>query len=125
MIVSFHDTRARASILAGPSSYFVGGGLAGTQMRARSAPAADTADLGWEKQLLEAFNHSAPIARSLGMTLSFDPDKSAVVSLAYSTALTSAARPPRQTGAVHGGLYGVIADTAGEHAGSPNPNPKR
>ena len=60
------------------------------------------------------FNDEAPIARSLGMRLSFDQDKSAIVSLAPNGQLASAARPPRQAGMLHGGMYGVVADTAGE-----------
>jgi acyl-coenzyme A thioesterase PaaI-like protein len=36
-----------------------------------------------------------------------------VISLGYSAVLNSAARAPRQTGALHGGTYAVVADTAG------------
>jgi len=68
----------------------------------------------WEQNLLDTFNSGAPIARSLGMSLAFGEDKSAVVSLGHSAQLSSAARPPRQTGFLHGGMYGVVADTAGE-----------
>ena len=68
----------------------------------------------WEQNLLDTFNSGAPIARSLGMRLAFGEDKSAVVSLAHCAQLSSAARPPRQTGLLHGGMYGVVADTAGE-----------
>jgi acyl-coenzyme A thioesterase PaaI-like protein len=64
--------------------------------------------------LLNTFNDEAPIARALGMRLSFDQDKSAIVSLAPNGQLASAARPPRQAGMLHGGMYGVVADTAGE-----------
>jgi len=74
-------------------------------------------DMEWEKELLDTFNEIAPIANSLGLHLSFDADKTARISFAYNPELNSAARSPRQTGAVHGGMYGIVADTAGEAGG--------
>ena len=40
-----------------------------------------------------------------------------MISLGYSAVLNSAARAPRQTGALHGGTYAVVADTAGMGSG--------
>ena len=70
----------------------------------------------WELELLDMFNRVAPIASSLGVKLSFDADRRAVVSWPYNASLISASRPHRQTGTVHGGMYAVVADTAGEEA---------
>jgi len=70
-------------------------------------------DMEWEKELLDTFNETAPIAKSLGLHLSFDAEKTARISFAYNPELNSAGRSPRQSGGVHGGMYGIVADTAG------------
>ena len=59
---------------------------------------------------------SSHLRRGSSRRLSFDDDQSAVISLDYTGGLNSAARPPRQTGALHGGMYAVVADTAGMEA---------
>lgn len=53
------------------------------------------------------FNEVAPIARTLGMTLSFDDEGRAIVDLPYNPGLDHA------LGAVHGGVYATLLDTAG------------
>ena len=58
-------------------------------------------------RLLHMFNEVAPIARALGMRLSFTADGSAVVDLPYNPALDHAA------GGIHGGIYATLMDSAG------------
>jgi uncharacterized protein (TIGR00369 family) len=53
------------------------------------------------------FNEVAPIARTLGMTLSFDDRARAIVDLPYNPGLDHA------LGGVHGGIYATLLDTAG------------
>ena len=57
--------------------------------------------------LLRLFNEKAPIARHLGMRLSFTDGCNAVVDLAYSPDLDHA------MGGVHGGIYAAVLDSAG------------
>lgn len=57
--------------------------------------------------LLHMFNNVAPIARTLGMRLSFTAEGNAVVDLPYNPALDHGA------GGVHGGIYAVLMDSAG------------
>jgi len=58
-------------------------------------------------RLLHMFNEVAPIARTLGMRLSFTAEGSAVVDLPYNPGLDHAA------GGVHGGIYATLLDSAG------------
>lgn len=58
-------------------------------------------------ELLHMFNRVAPIARTLGMVLSFDDEGRAIVDLAYNPGLDHA------LGGVHGGVYATMLDTAG------------
>jgi uncharacterized protein (TIGR00369 family) len=58
-------------------------------------------------QLLHMFNEVAPIARYLGMTLSFTDEGRAVVDLPYNPNLDHA------LDGVHGGVYTTLLDTAG------------
>ena len=58
-------------------------------------------------RLLYMFNEVAPIARTLGMRLSFTAEGSAVVDLPYNPALDHGA------GGIHGGVYAVVMDSAG------------
>ncbi len=57
--------------------------------------------------LLHTFNEVAPIARTMGMRLSFTAEGSAVVELPYNPALDHAG------GGVHGGIYATLMDSAG------------
>jgi uncharacterized protein (TIGR00369 family) len=58
-------------------------------------------------RLLHMFNKVAPIARTMGMRLSFTAEGSAVVDLPYNPDLDHAA------GGVHGGVYATLLDSAG------------
>jgi uncharacterized protein (TIGR00369 family) len=58
-------------------------------------------------ELVHMFNQVAPIARTLGMRLSYNERAQAVVSLDYNPALDHA------LGGVHGGVYAILLDTAG------------
>ncbi|HSJ54007.1 MAG TPA: PaaI family thioesterase [Anaerolineae bacterium] len=58
-------------------------------------------------RLLHMFNDVAPIARTLGMRLSFTAEGNAVVDLPYNPGLDHAA------GGVHGGIYATLLDSAG------------
>jgi uncharacterized protein (TIGR00369 family) len=58
-------------------------------------------------ELLHMFNRVAPIARTLGMSLSYDNDGQAIVDLPYNPDLDHA------LGGVHGGVYATLLDTAG------------
>jgi uncharacterized protein (TIGR00369 family) len=58
-------------------------------------------------ELLHMFNRVAPIARTLGMRLSYNQEGQAVVDLAYNSGLDHA------LGGVHGGVYATLLDTAG------------
>lgn len=58
-------------------------------------------------ELLHMFNEVAPIARTLGMKLSFDDEGRAIVDLPYNPGLDHA------QGGVHGGVYATMLDTAG------------
>lgn len=58
-------------------------------------------------QLLRMFNQVAPIARYLGMTLSFTDKGRAVVDLPYNPNLDHA------LDGVHGGVYATLLDSAG------------
>lgn len=58
-------------------------------------------------ELLQMFNQRAPIARTFGMTLSFTEQGEAVIDLPYNPNLDHA------QGGVHGGIYGVLLDSAG------------
>jgi len=58
-------------------------------------------------ELLHMFNEVAPIARTLGMRLSFDDEGRAIVDLPYNQGLDHA------QGGVHGGVYATMLDTAG------------
>ena len=57
--------------------------------------------------LLHMFNEVAPIARNVGMRLSFTAEGSAVVDLPYNPALDHVA------GGIHGGVYAMLMDSAG------------
>ncbi len=57
--------------------------------------------------LLHMFNEVAPIARHVGMRLSFTTEGSAVVDLPYNPALDHGA------GGIHGGVYAMLIDSAG------------
>jgi uncharacterized protein (TIGR00369 family) len=59
------------------------------------------------EELLHMFNEVAPIARTLGMILSFDDRARAIVDLPYNPGLDHA------LGGVHGGIYATLLDTAG------------
>ena len=59
------------------------------------------------QELLYMFNHIAPIARYLGMRLSFDEEGQALVDLPYNPDLDHA------LDGVHGGVYAILLDTAG------------
>lgn len=58
-------------------------------------------------ELLQMFNEIAPIARYLGMRLSYDDQGQAIVDLPYNPDLDHA------LGGVHGGVYATLLDTAG------------
>jgi uncharacterized protein (TIGR00369 family) len=58
-------------------------------------------------RLLHMFNQVAPIARTLGMRLSFSGEGNAVVDLPYNPGLDHA------EGGIHGGIYATLLDTAG------------
>lgn len=58
-------------------------------------------------ELLHLFNEVAPIARTFGMTLSYDDKGRAIVDLPYNPDLDHA------LGGVHGGVYATLLDTAG------------
>ena len=58
-------------------------------------------------ELLHLFNEVAPIARTFGMTLSYDDEGRAIVDLPYNPDLDHA------LGGVHGGVYATLLDTAG------------
>jgi uncharacterized protein (TIGR00369 family) len=58
-------------------------------------------------ELLHMFNEVAPIARTYGMTLSFNDEDQAIVELPYNPDLDHA------LGGVHGGVYATMLDTAG------------
>ncbi len=58
-------------------------------------------------ELLSMFNEVAPIARTFGMSLSYDEEGQAIVDLAYNPALDHA------LGGIHGGVYATLLDTAG------------
>ena len=60
-----------------------------------------------KERLLKMFNENAPIARHLGMRLSFNEDNNGVVFLEYNPDLDHA------FGAVHGGIYATMLDSAG------------
>lgn len=57
--------------------------------------------------LLHMFNQVAPIARTLGMRLSFTAEGNAVVDLPYNPSLDHGA------GGIHGGVYATLLDSAG------------
>eukprot|EP00928_Gymnodinium_smaydae_P088121 TRINITY_DN72263_c0_g1_i1.p1 TRINITY_DN72263_c0_g1~~TRINITY_DN72263_c0_g1_i1.p1 ORF type:complete len:159 (-),score=19.32 TRINITY_DN72263_c0_g1_i1:43-519(-) len=59
-----------------------------------------------EAFLCDMLNEKAPIARALGFRLRFEPG-AAVVELPYNPHLDQAHK------GIHGGIYGVLADTAG------------
>lgn len=60
-----------------------------------------------KEQLLRSFRERARIARTFGMTLSFDEAGQATVVLPYNPGLDHA------LGGVHGGVYATLLDTAG------------
>ena len=57
--------------------------------------------------LLHMFNRVAPIARTMGMSLTYDSEGQAIVDLPYNPGLDHA------LGGVHGGVYATLLDTAG------------
>jgi uncharacterized protein (TIGR00369 family) len=59
------------------------------------------------EELLHMFNRLAPIARTLGMTLSYNKEGQAIVDLPYNPGLDHA------QGGVHGGVYATLLDSAG------------
>ncbi len=59
------------------------------------------------EELLELFNEKAPIARHLGMRLSYTDDNNGVIDLPYNPNLDHA------LGGIHGGIYATIIDCAG------------
>jgi uncharacterized protein (TIGR00369 family) len=59
-----------------------------------------------EDELRHMF-HEAPIARTLGLTLTYDEEGQAVVELPYNPGLDHI------RGGVHGGVYATMLDTAG------------
>ena len=58
-------------------------------------------------ELLHLFNHTAPIARTFGMKLSYTDEGNAVIELPYNPALDHA------LGGIHGGIYATLLDSAG------------
>lgn len=58
-------------------------------------------------ELLHTFNQVAPIARTFGMSLSYDDQGQATVDLPYNPALDHA------LDGIHGGVYATMLDTAG------------
>jgi len=58
------------------------------------------------KRLMDMFNDGAPIAGTFGMSLAFDDQNRAVVTLPYNPGLDHAQR------GVHGGVYMTMLDTA-------------
>jgi uncharacterized protein (TIGR00369 family) len=58
-------------------------------------------------ELLHMFNEVAPIARTFGMTLSYDDEAQAIVDLPYNPGLDHA------LDGIHGGVYATLLDTAG------------
>jgi uncharacterized protein (TIGR00369 family) len=58
-------------------------------------------------QLLRMFNETAPIARTFGMTLSFDDEARAIVDMPYNPDMDHALE------GIHGGVYATLVDTAG------------
>jgi uncharacterized protein (TIGR00369 family) len=59
------------------------------------------------EELLHMFNRLAPIARTLGMTLSYNKEGQAIIDLPYNPGLDHA------QGGVHGGVYATLLDSAG------------
>lgn len=59
-----------------------------------------------QKRLENMFNEGAPIAKTFGMTLAFDSENRAVITLPYNPGLDHAQR------GVHGGVYMTLLDTA-------------
>ena len=59
-----------------------------------------------ERFLCDMLNKKAPIAKAWGFRLRFEPD-AAIVELPYNPQLDQAHK------GIHGGIYGVLADTAG------------
>lgn len=59
------------------------------------------------KSMENMFNKRAPIARLFGMTLTFDNENNAVITLPYNPDLDHA------LGATHGGVYATMLDTVG------------
>ncbi|EKX32474.1 hypothetical protein GUITHDRAFT_156328 [Guillardia theta CCMP2712] len=66
----------------------------------------------WEAKLIDLFHSHAPIADLTGMRLRFDGEET-VVELPYNNKLDSSPRPGRLLGSTHGGVYCLLADTAG------------
>ncbi|MDH5682297.1 MAG: PaaI family thioesterase [Spirochaetota bacterium] len=60
-----------------------------------------------KSELLKLFNEQAPIARTFGMTLSFNDEGSAIIDLPYNPDLDHA------MGGIHGGIYATLVDNAG------------
>lgn len=58
-------------------------------------------------ELLRSFNEMAPIARTFGMTLSYDDEAQAIIDMPYNPGLDHALQ------GVHGGVYATLLDTAG------------
>ena len=58
-------------------------------------------------ELLNLFNHRAPIARTFGMKLSFTPEGNAVIDLPHNPGLDHA------LDGIHGGVYATLLDSAG------------
>ena len=58
-------------------------------------------------KLLDMFNNKAPIAQLFGMKLSFDEHNNAHIHLPYNANLDHA------MGAIHGGIYATMLDSAG------------
>jgi uncharacterized protein (TIGR00369 family) len=56
--------------------------------------------------LMRLFNEQAPIAKTFGMTLSFDEERRAVVDLPHNPGLDHALK------GIHGGVYMTMLDTA-------------
>ena len=59
------------------------------------------------EELVQLFNEKAPIARYLGMKLSYTDQGNAVVDLPYNPGLDHA------LGGIHGGVYATMLDSAG------------
>lgn len=57
-------------------------------------------------ELLEMHNEEAPIARTLGMRLSYTDEGNAVIDLPYNPNLDHG------QGGIHGGIYATVLDTA-------------